>query len=379
MSVSQKLKLGVGLWLNSEYGHRVFYGIIEHIKSAPHIEVTTMSAEELPRKGKEMAAELDGLIAVLDTNEIWRIQDYHIPKVLVPRLFSELDGIVTVATDGFMLGALAAEHLLACGANRLTIGPTVVDVLGGNDLNAGFRAVTEKAGARLDFVPVGWNDRAKHSEIVDWIRHQPCPFGLAVFHDSGAKRAVQLIHEAGYRVPEDVAVMGLNDEKLISMTFQPTLTSVGLAAERIGRLAAETMERLCRGEKAASIRVPPLGIDARQSTSAVYLQDNLVASALQYIHAKVMEPMDATKIARYLGVSRVTLHKHFFKARGHGVPDEINTYRLNRATHMLVNTNASFKEIGYAIGMPIPSIFTRFIKQQTGLTPRRYRQKNRKS
>jgi LacI family transcriptional regulator len=163
------------------------------------------------------------------------------------------------------------------------------------------------------------------------------------------------------------------------MRSKPTITSITLDTERIGWLAAEMLERLCRGETVTPVQVAPKEVICRQSTDVDHARHNdMVAAAIQYIHKHLSEMTDGARIANHLGVPRMTLHRRFTKQMGHSIHEEIKRYRLERATHMLAKTNATLNEIGQAIGIPATPNFNRFIKQQTGLSPRRYRQKHQK-
>jgi LacI family transcriptional regulator len=367
--VEGRWKIGVVSWLNQYYGTQVISGVLKYPSRRRFEEVPLLDASLVRPENPQLVAGLDGLIAVLDENETWRINPFPMPKVLVPRYSSE-HPIHTVSTDCQQLGALAAEHLLGLGLKHVGI----LTLHAG--LERGFHERARRDGANIIPHPPAHATTTEHRDQTSaWIRRLPYQSGIATHYH--AADLIKMIMASGRRVPEDITVMGLIDDPMVSMRSKPTITSITLDTERIGWLAAEMLERLCRGETVTSLQVPPKGVICRQSTDLKHaMADDRVAKAIEYIHRHVGEMIDGAIIADHLGVSPMTLHWLFTETTGHSVHEEIRRHRLERAIQMLTDTEMTLQEIGYAIGIPMPPNFNRFIKQHTGLSPRQYRRKH---
>jgi LacI family transcriptional regulator len=363
---------GVVFWLNQEFGQKVLSGVLKYCADQYLHEVIFIEARLATKQIHEQVSSLDGMIGILNPTEFGRFKDLEVPKVMVP-YFSTGGTLLEVAVDSEMLGVMGATHLLSRGLKHVAL----VSGWAGK-VEMGFRSTVQQAGAEMiSGYPTG-DGPGEHDQAMDnWIQRLPRPCGIACDHDAVAIKLVDAIRRNGRRTPDDVAVMALSGGLMRSMSCRPTLTNVMYPEERLGWLAAELLDRTCHGKPAQSVRVPPERVIERQSTSKIYLQDNLTSSAVQIIQANIHQPINGASIARELGVSRVTLHRHFTKTLGHGIHDEIAQVRVKRAVQMLTSTDATLKEISYAIGLPQSGNFTRFIKQQTGLTPGQYRKKFR--
>jgi len=195
-------------------------------------------------------------------------------------------------------------------------------------------------------------------------------------NEVAARQFIQALTHLGRATPKDLAVVVLHDDPLVTMGHHPTMSALVVDTDRLGQLAARKIIRLCRGQTVNSVGIPPRELIARESTSMIYRQEDPVRAAVSLIQARLDGAIDANLIAQELGISRFKLHRRCLKELGHSLHEEIQHQRLHRACQMLANTNATLKEIGFAIGIRIPSQFNRFFKQQTGLTPLQYRNRN---
>ena len=217
-------------------------------------------------------------------------------------------------------------------------------------------------------------DRPLAPGWIDWFDRATFPCGAIC---QSEHRAVwSLIHEAqtrGLRVPEDIAVVGVGNDPIICLTSQPTLSSVSVPSEEMGRLAAELLHRKLCGEPVESVLTPPDGIVERGSTKMLAINDAAVSAAVVYIRERYRSRVSTAEVAHRVGLARRTLELRFARAMGCSVQEEVRRFRLERTTWLMTHTDMRINAIAAEVGMPDLPGFSRFVKKQTGHSPREYR------
>jgi LacI family transcriptional regulator len=177
------------------------------------------------------------------------------------------------------------------------------------------------------------------------------------------------------RVPEDVAVIGVDNDELICNLAHPPLTSIVQGTEEIGYRAAELLNALMnrRTGKNAHLLVDPVGIITRESTDLVASEDAVASAALAYIRQHAVEGIQVVDVAQASGVSRSTLDVRFHRVVGRSVHEEIQRNQLNAAQQLLATTNLPVEEVarraGFSSAQYMNAVFQRTLRQ----TPGRYR------
>jgi DNA-binding LacI/PurR family transcriptional regulator len=376
MKHKRDLRIGVVIWTMQTFGQRVLGGVLQYCCGKHFSDVKLIPAEQVRPEKPEVVAGLDGLIAVLGTNETWRFEPLGIPTVLVPYSAPQKSPILSVSLDGISTGTMAAEHLLGCGVRSVAI--ISRHFRGFDIMQSGFERCVAAHGGVEFVAPPSFDVSNKDSRdaLAAWLRKLPLPCGIVCFTFGVFDVVYPLVacaKDCGLRIPDDIAILGLLDDAVPAMMMEPSLSAVVVDYEQIGIKAAQLLEQACYGKKVGSIRVPPTGIMVRGSTHVPYRQPDLATKALHYIQSHLNEPINANSIAIDLDVPRATLHAKFTQSRGRSVYKEICQCRLERAKQMLANTDASLKEIGYAVGLHTSSVFCRFFKERSGLTPLQYR------
>jgi LacI family transcriptional regulator len=179
---------------------------------------------------------------------------------------------------------------------------------------------------------------------------------------------------AGTVAPEEVAVVGVeNDEALCAMATPP-LSSVALDTERIGYQAAELLDGLMRGKRApTTTSVPPLGIITRQSSDVVAIEDPLLAQALQYIRQHACEGISVDDVLRHAPLSRSKLERDLRQLLGRSPNAEIRRVQVQQSQRLLVETDLSLAQIAERTGFRYVQYLCETFKKQTGQTPGEYR------
>ncbi|MFA4944581.1 MAG: substrate-binding domain-containing protein [Lentisphaeria bacterium] len=281
-----------------------------------------------------------------------------------------------VVTDDREIGAAGARHLLAKGYRHLAFWGH--DWLFSRQRWDGFAAAAAAAlgpecrPGRLRLRGNG-NGGAKR-----WLGRLPRPLGLMAEGDDVAAAAINLANELGWRVPEDLAVIGVNDDELFCELVHPTLSSVSLQLERIGFLAAERLLQLVRGEEIPRVTlVPPGPLVQRQSTAGIVAGDPRVAQAVRFMEEKLAGGGDVNAAARAAGLSRRMLELRFKAALGQTPHDVLARLRLDRAKELLATTAFALKQVAALCGFSGAVSFSQAFRHGVGQAPSAYRQQFR--
>ena len=172
-------------------------------------------------------------------------------------------------------------------------------------------------------------------------------------------------------MPEEIAVLGVNDDELICEMANPALSSVTHNARRIGYEAAAMLHRLMQGKKVlADIEVDPLGVTARQSTDLLAIEDPEVAIAVRFIREHACEAIRVDDVLDQVALSRRALEKRFRQALGRPPHVEIRRVQLERVKELLVGSDYKLEKIaemtGFSTAQYLAGLFHRVVKMTPG-------------
>jgi LacI family transcriptional regulator, galactose operon repressor len=182
---------------------------------------------------------------------------------------------------------------------------------------------------------------------------------------------LQACLEAGLRVPDDVALVGVDNGDIMCKLTQPHLTSIEQGSIGVGYEAAAILDRLMAGKtpKVMCPAVPPVELVARQSTDIMAVADEDVAKALQYIRRHACNGIQVRDVLTVVSMSRTSLETKFQKALGRTVHEEIRRVRIAAATRLLTTTSIPIKEIAIQVGASSVQYFSAMMRSVTGQTP----------
>ncbi|RYD30304.1 MAG: helix-turn-helix domain-containing protein [Verrucomicrobiaceae bacterium] len=393
----------VGVRFPSWISHQraVFDGIIDFMRAhEPWIlEAPIDSSGELAPNVIDANWRGDGLIVFRYTEEerkAWRTAGLK-----VVNLSTEcLDGpFPSVAPDNAGGGAEAARHLLTLGLEHFVyIGraaPFVDDRLTGLNVPRqysleraqGFREGLATAGHQPKVIqlecPAGEGDvwrrlRETYKEVLSRL---PRPCGVFAVDDLLAHGLLQAAQEVGVRVPQDLALIGCNDQSHFCYAATPSLSSVTYPGHAIGLRAAETLLALMHGRPVPGgrvQRVPVTGVTIRESTNVLAIRDPLVAEGVRLIRTQAATSAPRVgEIAEALGVSVSLLRQRFLTSFGVSPKEEVDRARLDIIRHWLTATDLGSGEIAARTGFADAGELRRFFRRGTGSTPKDYRRLRR--
>ncbi len=311
----------------------------------------------------------DGILALVRTRPLARrLRRSRAPFVDLDTALPEM-APWGVANDERAVAEAAARHLLDLGIPRLAYSAGPVRSVWESERRAAFRRAVARDRRPVD-VRVG-----PARGLGRWLRRLAKPVGVLAENDAEACRILDAARREGLRVPEDVAVLGVDDDEVLCELADPPLSSVELDTRRIGYEGAALLDRLMRGRPRPRrpVRIPPLGVVSRASTDAVAAGDRAVAAALRHVRANVQRPLRVPDLVRAAGVSRRTLELRFRAVLGRSPHEVIDRARLDRAKDLLRRTDWPLKRIAAASGFTYPEHLQAAFRRREGTSPGRYR------
>jgi LacI family transcriptional regulator len=210
--------------------------------------------------------------------------------------------------------------------------------------------------------------------LSSWLKKLPKPVGLLACNDIRGQQVINACRESGIRIPEEVAVIGVDNDEIICRLSFPTLSSIQPDVDKIGHLAAELLSKQLKGKKVAlTYRVPPLRIVERQSTDTLVADDPTVVEVARILRERISQGGDVPRICKSMRLSRQNLDKLFVKNLGRTVSGEVTRIRLQVIKSLLQNSDLALKVIANRSGFTSVTYLCRFFKRQTGKTPEEFR------
>jgi LacI family transcriptional regulator len=306
-----------------------------------------------------------------------------VPVVFCCSGLSDL-GLPQVLPDNIAIGRMAAEHLLQCGFRNFGFWP------GKTNQTALFRGkgFTERlaeAGYACNTcttIQSGASGQEWESEregLQHWISSLPRPIGVLTINDILCRRLSVVCQDAGLRIPEDISLVGVDNEELICEFSEPPLSSVDPSWGQVGYEAASLLGRImdCQAPPKKPILVPPFGLVARQSTNTLVVDDPLVANAVEFIRSHVSKSVRIGDLLRLVGASRRSLEMRFKASIGRGPVSEIRRTRIEQAKKLLAETHESIASIAHLAGFSNAQSLCVIFRREVGMPPTGYRKQFR--
>ncbi|MDB5295464.1 MAG: xylR 3 [Phycisphaerales bacterium] len=370
---------------SNEYARGLLRGIIGYVRE--HRPWSTYLAEQA--RGDEPPAWLDrwrgdGIIARIENERIAAVVTGTGLPVVDVSAANLVPGVPWVETADEAIAAAALDHLYERGFRQLAfVGDERFNwsvwrrdrfvaraAERGLAVAVAHASVTARAGAE-------WT--AEVVRLGDWLGGLPKPVGVMACYDLMGRQVLEACRHAGLAVPDDVAVIGVDDDELICELSDPPLSSVAPDAHRTGYEAAALLDRMMNGERveAAGLFVPPLGVAARASSDALAIDDPEVSNAVRYIREHACDGIDVTDVVARVPLSRRVLESRFKKLVGRSPHEEIDRVQMNRAQELLRGTDLSLVKVAEKVGFPHAEYLSVVFKKRVGMTPREYRKRHR--
>lgn len=211
--------------------------------------------------------------------------------------------------------------------------------------------------------------------IAQWLNKQPRPLALFACNDVRAQQVLNACRESGIKVPEEVAVMGVDNDDVLCSLCHPPLTSIEPDTERIGYEAAALLARMMSGKGARNelTLIPPLRVVERASTDVVPIEDPVTVQAVRFIRDHMGSGIAVKDVLSHVGRSRTDLEQRFRRWLKRSIHSEILRLRMERVRGLLRLTDLTLDQIASRAGFATSAHLCRLFQRQFRQTPTRYR------
>lgn len=365
------------------YLHGVQLGIANYVTQKPewictHLLPDSQGLQTLTRHS------FDGIIAYLEPDYVPVLQEKKVPVVDVSNWMTD-QPFHRVIPDDHQIGGLAADYLSDLGLKHFAFRGHPNTAF--SDLRQlGFSQKLKTLGVEAHV----WNPQTPldsrikvpagvDAAIFNWLIRLPKPIGMFCAHDVLAWDMIDLCRHAKLRVPEEVCVLGVDNDELLTQISHPPISSIILQTQKIGFESAKLLDHLMRRDTSTKqlILVPPEGVMARQSTNLLAIEDPTVLTALRYIREHIHERISVEDLLEVIPVNRRFLERRFREHLGRTPLQEIRRVRIETAKKLLSETDLAMPAVARRSGFANPERLSSVFHSITRMTPTQYRRQFR--
>jgi LacI family transcriptional regulator len=290
-------------------------------------------------------------------------------------------GILRIGSAHAGIGRMAAEHLLERGFENFAC----CGFFGEHWSERRRDGFTAEIGHHRFECSVYESPRAglqvwkrDQTRMLEWIKSLKKPVGVFATNDLRGQHVLDACGRLDLAVPEQVAVIGCDNDEVVCNLCNPPLSSIMPNPERIGYEAASWLDRMMQGEEppVLDVEIPPQGIAVRQSSDVFAVSDEVVAAALRFIRERACYGGTVQDLVDHLSVSRSWLERNFRKLLNRSPQAEIRNVQVKRCKELLRSTTLSLEKIARLAGFEHPEYMSVVFKRETGTTPGQYRSQN---
>jgi LacI family transcriptional regulator len=372
---------------NTAYGRRVMHGITNYAVARGGWEFFYKASASDPKVlfKAVAAAEMwaDGIIGhFIDQPFLSSIQRIDIPAVNVSSWFETLKP-VRVHTNEALIGQCAAEYFITRGVRSFAYWGSTFGAYSAHRRD-GFQQALKAKGFDCEIfdstVPPELSRREwilAEEHMGQRLAQMEKPVGLLCVNDMLAREVLWVAERLGLHCPDDLAVLGVENDELACSVCIPPLSSIELAAARIGHDAAALLDQMMAGQSpsAAAVLIPPIGVVTRQSTDVVAVANPEVREAIRFIRDHAHEPIDVRDVLRAVPVSRRAMEIQFKQVLQRTPRQQIQFERVQLAKRLLLETDLPISQLAQRAGFSSPSLFWVIFRRFTGMGPKEFRRR----
>jgi LacI family transcriptional regulator len=290
-----------------------------------------------------------------------------------------------VDVDQAAVGRMAAEYLLSLHLKRFAFfGSSSAEYsrIRQQSFQQRLREAGHEAavchGEYLREAPTTTSWKKMESQTRRWLRQLPKPVGLFASNDVLARSLADMCSQLGLHVPDEVALLGVDNDELECLLTSPPLSSIAIPGERIGYEAAKLLDKAMDGKRIAAnhLFLPPIRVVARQSTDVMATGDPLVMAALRYIHSAAIEGINVASVVQATGAGRRELERKFRAILGRSVLQELRRVRIEQAQKLLAGTDLPMPAIAKLSGFSSAHRLAIVFHSICGIPPTAYRRQS---
>lgn len=323
---------------------------------------------------------VDGMIvAVLDNKSVSKYTLPGVPTIVVMQK-EYISGYINITGNFKRTGTIAAEYFLNKGFNNFGF-CSWNDALWAVNRGKAFQERLANNGYKVHWhgeifprLHGMWEMQQQH--LIKYLRDLPKPIAILACNDDCARHVLEACNRAEIHVPEQIAVLGVdNDDTVCNLTYPP-LSSVAVNAAKAGFEAAQALHNLMQKKPYNhDIIVEPLQVVTRHSTDVLAIEDTDVASAIAFIRQNASKVITVADVVAATSLSRRQLERRFHTTIGRTIHKEIRKSRADMIANMLANTDLNISEISNIMGYYEDGHLRRYFQQEMGLSPSAYRRR----
>lgn len=323
--------------------------------------------------------EIDGII-MRDKKFANKVLDLKIPVIFAS--YQKINPQTScIITNNELIGKMAAEHLLGKGfRNFAYLG--LKGFYWSQERQKSFVQTIKDNGYKVNIYKLPEKDILWSEErfiVADWLKSLPKPLGLMACNDDRGSQILAVARITSLKIPEDIALVGCDNDEFVCGMATPPLSSVALDVEKAGYQAAQLLDKLMSGKKIRpkKIIVNPTNVVVRRSSDIFAINDSQVVEAIKYIHEHAQEPLRTNDVADAVIISRRGLYDKFKRTFNCKVTDYINRVRIELICQWLTDTDLTISQIAYKFNFSSPYNITKYFRKHKGVNPLQYRNQHR--
>lgn len=380
---SRKFRVRLIIDISFSYGRNLLQGISQYVQKFKNWEFETTFSYFGDNQYKKYRIDknntADGIIVFSPEKEVLT----EVLKSDIPAIIKGVDkpvsGYINFQTDNMMLCKKAFDHFRHIGFERMAY--------------CGLHNVQwskERCQAMQDITAVNHYElsvytgksyktvrKGEHEKNIleEWLKSLPKPIGLLAANDFRGKEVLEACQSAGIKVPEEIAILGVDNDDCICPFTNPPLSSIGRFFHKAGYEAALTLNCLMSGEKPErqEIIIEPQEVIQRQSTDILAVDNKTVAEALLFIRSHKHLLLTVAKVSEHVAVHDRVLYNLFKKYLGYTVHEEIKRVKSDEIARLLLQTDLSVFQIAQQMGFENADNFSRYFFKAKGMSPMAHR------
>lgn len=366
------------------YGRDLLYGIARYSKLHGPRTFYHESRDLQSAIPKIRTWNADGIIT-RTTPEYQELLSLNIPIVFVLHYYDpQFPGnIPLLVAENFKVGEMAAEHLQDRGLRHYAF-CGFDEFVWSKDRCEGFITYLAEYEYPVHkymnpeiYQHKNWDKEIR--SIAEWIKTLPKPVGIMACNDDRGQHVIEACKLAGFKIPEDVSVIGVDNDTLVCDLCDPPLSSIALNVEQGGYEAAALLDRLIAGESMDGQRIviEPTHIVSRFSTDTLSISDENVVKAIRFIRENARENIHVMDVVDATALSRRNLELRFRKTLDRSILQEIRRVRADLIVTLLMDTDLSIAEIAYSLHFSDVQHIARYFRNEKGVSLKQYRKMHR--
>lgn len=379
---------------SNAYARGILEGIVEYQRTRDQWSIFLPELERGARPPSWLTQwKGDGVIARIETEEIAQaVTNLRVPTIDVSAA-RRVPRIPWVETNDVRVADLAFEHLRTKGFRQFAFcGPEGFNwsLWRGEQ----FQSRCKEQGLECH---MHWTEFRARTQFIDslstddslspidrWLKSLPKPVGLFCAFDIQAQIVLDHCRNLGIQVPEEIAVVGVDNDTIVCNLAHPSITSVIPDAKGAGQWAARLLDdwmeqspkRTTKGPPKSmqdSILLEPLGVEARQSTDVTAVSNAEITAAIRFIKEHACDGIDVSDVLQQIPLSRRKLEYQFLEATGITPHEMMTRVRMEKVRQLLQDTELSLEEIADRCGFEHPEYMSVVFKRRYHITPGKYR------